>query len=81
LYSHKHTIELSNTHGICISIQELIEIGIIPVLKQSVSIIISCLLDKFGYFELAKLFVTGGFLKIQEYNSIYDRMILAELEK
>jgi hypothetical protein len=49
--------------------QEIMEITIIPVLKQSVSVVISCLLDGFGYFEIAWLFVTGSFLKIHEYNS------------
>jgi hypothetical protein len=57
------------------------ENGIIPVLKQSVSLIISCLLHKFGYFETARLFVTGSFLKILYYSSIYDHMIITEMEK
>jgi hypothetical protein len=37
LHKHKHTIKLSHTQEIPLSIQELMEIGIIPVLKQSVS--------------------------------------------
>jgi hypothetical protein len=57
------------------------EIGIIPVLKQSVTTIISCLLDGFGYFEIAKLIVTESFLKIREYNSIYDHMISQKWKK
>jgi hypothetical protein len=81
IYKQKHPIEISNTRGIYISIQELMDIAITPVLKQSVSTIISCLLDDFGYFEITKLFVTGSFLKIHDYNSIYDHIIITEMKK
>jgi hypothetical protein len=81
LYNQKHSIKTSDTQGITITIQELIEIGIMPVLRQSVLIIISCLLDEFGYFEIAKLFVTGSFLNIKEHNGIYDHLIRNEMEK
>jgi hypothetical protein len=80
LYKHKHIVKISNTYGISVSIQEIIEIAIIPVLKKSVYTIVSCLLNEFGYFETAWLFVTGSFLTIREYNSIYD-MIITEMER
>jgi hypothetical protein len=41
----------------------------------------SCLLDGFGYFEIAGLFVTGSFLRIRDYNIIYDHMIITEMKK
>lgn len=78
-----YTIEMSETCRISISLQDLLDIAIIPVLKQSVSEIISCIIDEnvFGYFEIAKLFVTGNFLAIKEYSDMYASSIIAELEK
>jgi hypothetical protein len=38
-------------------------------------------MDVFGYFETARLFVTGDFLKIHGYDSIYYHMIMTEMTK
>jgi hypothetical protein len=59
------------------------DIAILPVLKESVSTVISCIMDvnAFGHHEIANIFVTGCFLKIQQYNDIYHYTITAEMEK
>lgn len=48
-----------------------------------VSTVISCLLDKsiFGFYDVVKLFITGGILKTQEFNNIYHWFMVSEMNK
>lgn len=75
-------MEISETCRILITLQNLLENAIIPVLKQSVSKIVSCVMDEdaFGHFEVATLFITGNFLPIKQYNDIYNKVIITEMK-
>lgn len=76
-------IEITNTLRIHITAQELVDNAIIPVLRKLVSVIMSCIIDSdaFGNYEVAKLFVTGGFVKTIKYNRMYDYIITTEMTK
>lgn len=82
-YEKKHIIKISDSGILAISAKQIMDIAIIPVAKHVVSTIISCLVDTnaFGFYDIAKLFITGGFLETSEYNETYDCMIVSEMEK
>lgn len=63
------------------TIRQLFDKAIIPVLKDIVSNIMSCLIDKaiFGEYEIAKLFVTGSCLPLKDYNTTYHHLVVSEL--
>lgn len=59
------------------------DIAVIPVLKQLAVDIFSCLVEKdvFGYYNLADLFITGGFLKVKEDSDAYNYTITHAIKK
>lgn len=69
--------------AITISAQQVLQIAIIPVLQQLFLTIIICLTnnDIFGHYEIAKLFITGSFLQLNEYNDIYHYIVVTETRK
>lgn len=66
-------------HNCTITIQELMDIAIIPLLKIVVDKIVANVI--FNHFDVNKLFLTGHFLRINNYSYIYQYMIETELRK
>lgn len=83
MFRIKQKLKLSETCTISITIQELMDIAIIPVVKQTASAIISCLIDEgnFGHYEIKKLFITGTFVRVQKHNEVYDYSITMQLRQ
>lgn len=79
----KYTLSISNGAAIVISAQQILEIGIIPVLNQLFAQVISCLTNDniFGFYEIANLFVTGKFLEPNYYSEFYQFIITTEARK
>lgn len=76
-------IYLSDQHDcVCISLQQIMDLAVIPVLKGLISDIVSTLLDTdaFGYYYVTKMVLTGNFLSQKE-QSIFSHIILSEIEK
>lgn len=74
---------MSKSTVINISIQQILQISIIPVLQQVLSTIVCSLVnnDIFGYYEIAKLFITGRFFELDNYCESYHYTITAEATK
>jgi hypothetical protein len=65
------------------SIRDIMDIMVIPVLHQLVSTIISCIIDPniFGHYKVPKIFLTGNFIRIRNYNESYYRIVHSEIKK
>lgn len=66
-----------------ITAQELTEIAIIPLLKRVVNMIVASIINRdiFGHYDIAKLFVTGHFLRIKKYSQAHHYLIETEFRK
>lgn len=83
LLGRNHAIQLLNDLILTLTLRQLLDIGILPVLQNMVSIIISCLMDKniFGHYDIVELFITGDILKTQEHNDAYHWFIISQMKK
>lgn len=72
-----------NDVTILVSIRQILQIAIIPVLQQILSTVIFSLTNKdiFGYYEIAELFITGRFLEMNNYCASYHQLIHMESKK
>lgn len=74
-------LEIQKFH---ISVEQLVTVGIIPVLRQLVSQIVPCFsnTDIFGYFRVTDLFITGSpFGSKYNDDTIFDYIVTMELRK
>jgi hypothetical protein len=74
---------LAQDGKLVISVKQLMDIAIVPVIKQLVSTLVSGLLDTnlFGHYDINTLFVTGGCFKTSEFNDIYHHLIVSEFRR
>lgn len=79
----KHIIRLSEDADVVITIQQLLQIAVIPVLEGLLLTVISSLTnnDMFGFYEIARLFITGRFLELDNYCEYYNHMVTTQMNK
>lgn len=73
-------IELSDDDSILISTHQIICLAVFPIIKRLALLIISTVTNIFGKLPISKLFVTGSLLAVNEYNSVYDNVIISALK-
>lgn len=77
----KHCCDMSNSMDFNITIHELMDVAIIPVLKNIVNIIVASVInrDVLGYYDIARLFITGNLVRIKNYNKSYQHILETEI--